>query len=57
MPRLRDQVHSARWVQGPGPGQTAKEKELEDLRKAAWMIEREIERINSGERVKELTKR
>ena len=28
----------------PGPGQTAKGKELEDLRKARWMIEREIAR-------------
>ena len=33
---------------GPGQGQTQREKELEDLRKAAWMIEREIARINGG---------
>lgn len=31
---------------GPGPGQTQAEKELEDLRKARWMIDREIARIS-----------
>lgn len=31
---------------GPGPGQTQADKELEDLRKAAWMIEREIRRLS-----------
>lgn len=29
----------------PANGQTQAEKELEDLRKAAWMIEREIQRM------------
>jgi hypothetical protein len=30
----------------PANGQTQGEKELEDLRKAAWMIEREIQRLS-----------
>jgi len=30
----------------PGPAQTQGEKELEDLRKARWMIDREIARMS-----------